>query len=124
MSAGEIEEVVVKLAKEGVLPSKIGIVMRDQYSVPDVKAATGKNVTKILKSHDVKTGLPEDMVKIIQKAVKLYSHMGRNKKDYKSKRALEVLESRINRLTRYYKREGTLPQDWRYERERAALLVR
>ncbi len=120
----EIEDLVAKLAKEGVQPSKIGLVLRDQYAVPDVKKMTGKSVTQILKAKGIKLSLPEDLVSVIQEAVKLYAHLNRNKKDHKSKRSLEVIESRINRLSRYYKRLGILPKDWRYERDRAALLIR
>jgi small subunit ribosomal protein S15 len=124
LSAVEVEELVVKLAKEGLEPSKIGLILRDQYTIPDVKEATGKSMVKILSSHGIKPALPEDLTNVIKKAVKLYAHLGRNKKDFKSKRALEVIESRINRLSRYYKKRGILPEDWRYDRERAALLIR
>lgn len=124
MSAEEAEDQVVKLGKEGVLPSKIGLVMRDQYAVPNVKKVTGKNVKQILDAHGIKPGLPEDLTRVILKAVKLYGHYGRNPRDLKIKRSIEMTEARINKLAGYYKREGVLPSDWRYDRERAALLVR
>jgi small subunit ribosomal protein S15 len=124
LSVAEIEEIVVKLAKEGITPSKIGMVLRDQYAVSDVKIAAGKSVAKILDAHGVKFEIPEDLTSVIKKAVKLYAHLDQNRKDNKSKRSLEVTESRINRLSRYYKRKGLIPKDWRYDRERAALLVR
>jgi small subunit ribosomal protein S15 len=124
LTAGEIEKEVVRLAKEGVSPSKIGLILRDQYAIPDVKEATGKTLLKILDSHGVRPELPEDLANVIKKAVRLYAHLERNRKDFKSKRSLETIESRINRLSRYYKRKGLLPEDWRYDRERAAILVR
>lgn len=122
--ANEVEELVVKLAKEGNPPSKIGIIMRDQHAVPDVKRATGKSVKRILEAHGVKPELPEDLANIIRKAVKLHGHLARNPRDFGCKRALEMTESKIIRLARYYKREGILSPNWRYDRERAALLVR
>lgn len=124
LSVGEIEDIVVKLAKEGVPPSKIGLILRDQFAVPDIKKVTGKNLVKILVSRGVKPELPEDMVNVIRKAVKIYNHLNRNKQDLKTKRSLEVIESRIVRLSRYYKKQGLLPADWRYNREKAALLIR
>jgi small subunit ribosomal protein S15 len=124
LTAAEVEDLVVRLAKEGIGPSKIGLILRDLYTIPDVKEVTGKTVTKILSSHGIKPTIPEGLARVIKKAVKLYTHLEQNKKDFKSKRALEVIESRINRLSRYYKKKGLLPEDWRYDRERAALLVR
>ncbi len=124
LSAGEVEDLVVKLGKEGVPPSKIGLLLRDQYAVPSVKEATGKRVKQILDAHGVKAELPEDLKGVILRAVKLYDHLGRNPRDLGTKRSLEMTEARINKLASYYKREGILPADWRYDRERAALLVR
>jgi len=123
-SAAEVEQLVVKLAKEGVPPSKIGLVLRDQYSIPKVKDITEKTITQILVENGIQPSIPEDLANVIRKAVRLYEHMERNKKDFKTKRSLEMIESRINRLARYYKRKGALPKDWRYDRTRAALLVK
>jgi small subunit ribosomal protein S15 len=124
LSPSEVEELVVKLAKEGVPPSKIGLILRDQYAVPKVKLVTGKTISQILKEKGLQPAIPEDLANVIKRAVGLYEHLSRHRKDFKSKRALEILESRINRLVRYYKRKGVLPEDWRYDRERAALLVK
>jgi small subunit ribosomal protein S15 len=124
LTADEVESLVVKLGKEGVPLSRIGLVLRDQHAVPSVKKATGKSVKQILDAHGIKPGLPEDLVKVILRAVKLYSHLARNPRDFCIRRSIEVVEARINKLAGYYKRKGILPADWRYERERAALLVR
>lgn len=124
LSASEVEELVVKLARDGNPPSKIGIILRDRYAVPSVRQVTGKSLGQILRASGLKLGLPEDLANVIRKAVRLYSHLDRNPKDFKTKRALEVVEGRINRLSRYYRRKGLLPPGWRYDRERAALLVR
>lgn len=124
LSSSEVEDLVVKLAKEGTPPSQIGILLRDQHAVPSVKEATGKSVKQILDAHDVKPELPEDLINKIRKAVALYSHLDRNPRDFGTKRALEVVEAEINKLAKYYKQKGVLPSNWRYDRERAALLVR
>jgi len=44
----EVESRVLDLAKTGKSTSEIGMVLRDQYAVPDVKIATGKKITRIL----------------------------------------------------------------------------
>jgi small subunit ribosomal protein S15 len=124
LSADEVEGLVVRLGKEGVPLSRVGLVLRDQYAVSSVKRTTGKSVKQILDAHGVKPGLPEDLTMVILRAVKLYNHIARNPRDLGIRRSIEVAEARINKLASYYKRKGILPADWRYERERAALLVR
>ena len=48
LKATEIEDLVEKFAKDGVTPAMIGMILRDQYAVPNVKLATGKTVTEIM----------------------------------------------------------------------------
>jgi small subunit ribosomal protein S15 len=123
-SPKEVEELVVKLAKEGVPPSRIGIILRDQHGIPSVKRVTGKDMMEILQAHGVGPKVPEDLLNVIRVAVGLYGHLDRGPKDFTAKRALETIESRIHKMVKYYKRRGLLPLDWRYDRRRAALLVR
>ncbi len=123
-SPKEVEELVVKLAKEGIPPSRIGIILRDQHGIPSVKQVTGKDMAEILRAYGVGPRVPEDLLNVIRSAVGLYGHLDRNPKDFTAKRALERIESRIHKLVKYYKRRGLLPPDWRYDRRRAALLVR
>ena len=47
LSSREVEDLVVKLAKEGTPPSLIGIILRDQHAVPSINEATGKSVKQI-----------------------------------------------------------------------------
>ena len=44
----DTRELIVELAKKGTPPSQIGIILRDQYAIPSVKALTGKTITQIL----------------------------------------------------------------------------
>ncbi len=119
----EVERLVVKLAKEGKPPSMIGIILRDQYGIPDVKQITGKKILKILKENGLAPEIPEDLLNLMKKAVKIRKHLEIHKKDYHSKRGLIITESKINRLVDYYKRKGILPKDWRYTPEMARILV-
>jgi len=123
-SGEEIEEMVVKLAREGRSPSDIGRLMRDQYGVPSVKLCTGRSVTQILVEKGVKYRLPEDLTNLIKKAVAIEKHLSANPGDMSSKRGLQLTESKIRRLVKYYKREKRLPEDWRYSLARAKLLVK
>lgn len=57
--------------------------------------------------------LPEDMYFLIKKAVAIRKHLERNRKDRDAKFRLIMVESRIHRLTRYYKRTEQLPPTWK-----------
>ncbi len=120
----DVEALVVKLAKEGHSPSMIGLILRDQYGIPDVRAITGKKLTQILREHGLAPSIPEDLRNLILKAIRIRRHLETHRKDMHNKVALLRVESKIRRLVKYYKREGVLPPDWRYTPERADLLVR
>jgi small subunit ribosomal protein S15 len=40
--------------------------------------------------------------------------MDKNKKDLHNKRNMQIIEARIHKLSRYYKREGVLAKNWKY----------
>jgi len=109
----EVESLVIKLAKEGNSPSMIGIILRDQYGIPLVKPVTGKSVTEILKENGLAPAIPEDLDNLLKKAANLRAHLERNRGDRHNKRALQLVESKIHRLSEYYKRRGVLPRDWK-----------
>jgi len=61
---------------------------------------------------------------LIKKAVAVRKHLERgNRKDKDGKFRLILIESRIHRLSRYYKTVGALPPTWRYESATASTLV-
>lgn len=117
----EVEALVIRLAKEGNAPSRIGTILRDQHSIPLVKPIVGKTITKILKEAELSPAMPEDLGNLVKRAESLALHLEKNKKDLNNKRALQVAEARIYQLSRYYKREGVLPQNWKYEPKIASL---
>ncbi len=111
----EVEALVIKLAKEGHNPSKIGIILRDQHSIPLTKPITGKNISQILREAGLELSLPEDLETLLGKASRLHVHLEKNRKDLHNKRALQIIEAKIYKLSRYYRRKGLLPPDWRYQ---------
>ncbi|ADV65623.1 30S ribosomal protein S15 [Desulfurococcus mucosus] len=123
MSPNDVELLVVELAKKGYTPSMIGVILRDQYGIPLVKQVTGRKLVEILEKHGVKITIPEDLMSLIQKAVNLRRHLEEHPKDTHSQRGLIEVESKIHRLVKYYKRIGRLPPDWKYDPEKARLLV-
>lgn len=119
----EIEALVVKLSKEGKTTSEIGIHLRDSYGIPDVKVLTGKKITGILQEKGVQREIPEDLMNLIRQAVSIRKHLEQNKQDMTAKRGLMKTESRIRRLGTYYSQNKKLPADWRYNPQKAAMLV-
>ncbi|MFA6073132.1 MAG: 30S ribosomal protein S15 [Candidatus Woesearchaeota archaeon] len=117
-SAKEVELLVVKYAKEEMKSSVIGLHLRDQYGIPSVKTVTGKSINAILKERKLEPELPEDLMALIKKSVLLNKHLGVNKKDYSSKRGLQLTDSKIRRLVKHYKATKKLPLDWSYNPER------
>lgn len=119
---GEIEKLIAKLVKEGKTSSEIGIILRDQYGVPDVRVF-GLRVTKVA-GKEAKKEMPEDMYNLMKKAVNLHKHLSENKKDASAIHGLELMESKVRRLGKYYARTGKLPKNWKYSLEQAKLLVK
>ena len=113
-TAEEVEALIMKLGKEGHPPSKIGIILRDQHGIPLAKPITGKSVTTILKERKMFSSLPEDLENLLRKAKRLHVHHDKNKADLHNKRSLQIVEARIYKLSKYYKRKGVLPSDWKY----------
>ena len=117
----EVEAFIIRLAKEGHNLSSIGTILRDQYAIPLVKPITGKSISAILKEANLAPSMPEDLGNLIKKAQSLGVHMEKNKKDLHNKRSMQIIEARIHKLSRYYKREGVLPKNWKYENKVASI---
>lgn len=124
LSATEIEDIIVKMAKDGNNSARIGLVLRDQYGVPDVKLATGKTVTDIMKEKGVAPALPEDLSNLMRRAIDLNVHLRENPGDISNTRGLTLIEARIRRLEKYYKNNKVLPEDWKYSLKTAELMLK
>ena len=121
--AKEVELLVAKVAKEGKTTSQIGIVLRDSYGVPDIRKATGKKVTAIMKEKNIQPQIPEDLMALIKKNVKIMKHREERKHDNSALRGFELTDAKIRRLIKYYKRESVLPHDWSYDPEKIKLII-
>jgi small subunit ribosomal protein S15 len=119
----EIELLILKLAKEGNTSSKIGIILRDSYGIPDVKTLFGKSITSVLEEKGLKKELPEDLMALIKTTVKIRTHLEENRLDRVALRGLQLAESKIKRLTKYYKHTGKIKEDWKFDPEKAKIFV-
>jgi small subunit ribosomal protein S15 len=123
LNKDEIEDIIIKMGKDGVASARIGLLLRDQHAVPDVKLATGRTVQDILIENDLQPTIPDDLVALMRTAINLQTHLQENRKDLANKRNLQMVESKIRRIMKYYKREGRLPADWQYSIANAELLI-
>ncbi|WMW22409.1 30S ribosomal protein S15 [Methanolobus mangrovi] len=123
MTTEEVTTVVNDMWKQGISTSEIGMVLRDKYGVPDVKLATGKKITQILREGGEKFAVPEDLYNLIVKAIGLRKHMNNNHKDVHNKRSLQNIEAKIRRLVKYYQSTKVLPVEWKYKPETAEMLI-
>jgi len=122
-SSTEVEEHVCRLAKKGLRPSAIGVILRDANGIAQVSSVTGQKILRLLKKNGLAPEIPEDLYFLIKKAVSVRKHLERNRKDKDSKFRLILIESRIHRLARYYRTSRKLAPNWRYESATASTLV-
>lgn len=108
----EVEALVVKYAKEGYPPSLIGVILRDRHGVPLVRQVTGKSIKQILEENGLKPQIPEDLANLLERARRMYIHLQKNRGDRYNRHRLQLVEAKIHRLVKYYKRVGELPPDW------------
>lgn len=110
----EIINTIVDFGKDGMSASEIGLRLRDEFAVPLVKPIIGKTITQILEENDIKRAMPEDLEKLVRKALGLQKHLNVHNSDKRNVRSLELIESKIHRISRYYKRVGRVSKDWKY----------
>merc|ERR1712149_13151 len=123
LTSEDVKQQSYQLAKKGLTPSQIGVILRDSHGVAQVKFVTGTKVLRILKAKGLASEIPEDLYHMIKKAVSIRKHLERNGKDRDAKFRLILVESRIHRLARYYKTKRVLPPTWKYESSTASALV-
>ena len=111
----EIEELILKYAKDGLTTSQIGVKLRDQYAIPLVRSITKKSITEILEQKGIKPEMPEDLNNIVRKALGLQKHLKTHTSDRRNVRSLELLEAKVHRLSSYYKKIGRIPKTWKYK---------
>lgn len=120
---GTVEELIIKYANEGHSSAKIGTLLRDMHAVPDVRLVMGERISQTLSRNDLESKYPEDMMNLMRKALSLIDHLSNNKKDLHNRRQLELCESRLRRLARYYVGTGRIPSTCAYKRDQLRLMV-
>ena len=104
-SQEKVSSLIVGLAKEGITPSEIGLRLRDEDGIP---------LAKILADNDIRRDMPEDLEHLVMKALGLQKHLRTHNSDHRNVRSLELIESKIHRLSKYYKKIGKIKKNWKY----------
>ena len=123
-SKEEVFKLVEKYAREGMPESKIGLTLRDQHGIPSAKLVTKKTVSQILQENNLSPQFPGDLLDLVRRASRMRKHLGIHKHDQGNTTKLKHVESKIQRLARYYRNNERIPAGWRYSPETAALLVK
>ena len=106
---------VIKLAKEGLSPSLIGARLRDEYGIPLTRPITGKSVSKILMENKIFPAFPPDLQNLLDRSIRVQKNLETFHADRRNVRSLELIEAKIYRLAKYYKRLGVIPNDFKYK---------
>ena len=122
-SPSEVLEQVTKLAKKGLTPSQIGVILRDSHGIAQVSHVTGSKILRMLKKNGLAPDIPEDLYCLIKKAVQVRKHLDKFRQDKDAKFRLILIESRIHRLARYYKEVKAVAPNFKYEAATASTLV-
>ena len=123
-SGKEVEQLIIKFAKQGKSQSEIGMILRDTYGIPNVRDLLKKKLNEFLQENKLSTEIPEDLSNLIKHEIRIKKHLNINKKDMHAKRGLLLANSKIHRLIKYYKRIEKLPQNWKYDSKSAELLIK
>lgn len=119
----EVELLITKLAKDGKSASEIGVILRDTYGIPDAQFLCGRKITSIMKEKNVLKEIPDDLIALIRRSISIRKHLEENRKDQAARRGLILTESKIKKLIKYHKRIGKLASEWKFDPEKAALVL-
>ncbi|MEM3839465.1 MAG: 30S ribosomal protein S15 [Candidatus Micrarchaeaceae archaeon] len=120
----DIDQAITEYAKQGMHQALIGQKLKEEKGLPYVKQLYGKRLSVILKEKGYALQFPQDFFDLLKRATVLRKHLEKNRNDVHNRIRLTRIESKIWRLSKYYKRTGALPADWKYEPEKVALLIK
>ncbi|MBT4135408.1 30S ribosomal protein S15 [archaeon] len=98
----EVKEIIIKLAKKGLTAEKIGLNLRDQYGIPNVKLYNIK-IKKVLEEENLFVEPTNKNLK--EKLDKIINHFKKNKQDKKTGRALIITKAKLKKRDDYMKKK-------------------
>jgi len=112
-TAEQLESEMVAMARKGFCPSKIGNILRDEQGIGQASYITGRSILETLRRHGIAPAIPEDLDFLIKRSSNIRNHLSKVRNDVDAKYRLILVDSRIYRLARYYKRTMVLPATWK-----------
>lgn len=123
VSETEVRKLLDEYSKQGMHQAAMGRELKGK-GVLYFKQMFGKRLGTVLKEEKLQKVYPQDLLDLMKRAITIRKHLVKNHKDQHNKQSLIRTESKIWRLSKYYKREGTLPKDWKYEPDKVALIIK
>jgi len=103
-SEEEVKAIIFKLANKGLTAEKIGLTLRDQYGIPNVKLFNLK-IKKVLEEQDkfqepTTKNLDDKLQKVIQ-------HYKKNKQDKNAERSLIITKAKLKKRKDYAEKKSS-----------------
>jgi len=98
----EVKAIILKLSKKGMTAEKIGLNLRDQYGIPNVKLY-GFKIKQVL---DEKEEFQEPTtINLKSKLDKVIQHYKKNKQDKNAERSLIITKAKLKKREDYKKKK-------------------
>lgn len=120
----KVEKAILEYSKQGLNGAAIGQRIKEKHEAGYLKPLLGKRLNRFLADSGVEQKLPDDLMALMKKAVGMHNHLAANHRDVYGKLRLTRVEAKIGRLSKYYRKEGRLPADWKYDPKQAALIIK
>ena len=98
MKEPELKKLILELSEKNS-PSKIGLILRDQYGIPTTKVF-GKKLKAYMKELGIEKN--EDLESAEKKVDKMKEHLKSNITDRNAKHKLQGAQSRLNIVRKYF----------------------
>lgn len=98
MKEPELKKIIVELADKHA-PSKIGMILRDQYGIPTTRIY-GKKLKAYLKEAGIERN--EDLENAEKKVERIREHLKENVTDRKAKHKFQKAQARLNVTRKYF----------------------
>jgi len=98
----EVKAIILKLANKGLTAEKIGLTLRDQYGIPDIKIYNIK-IKKVLEEQG--TFQEPTIINLNNKLQKVIEHYKKNKQDKNAERSLIITKAKLKKREDYQKKK-------------------
>ncbi len=93
----DVEKIVLDLAKKGIPPEKIGLILRDQHGIPKARLL-GKKIGQILRENNIAVNSEQKNVE--NQIERLKIHFAKHKHDYIAQRTIVKRASSVKKMER------------------------